>query len=167
MKKILLFVVILVAIAAVFMITKNTTNAPSDDTTEVTDERLPTDRNMPPPTETTPIHGITETGGDTIEKEIMVSYGPNGFEPKEVTTTLGSKVTWVNESENFMWVAASKHPVHADYPEKTDKDCLGSAFDQCISVGTGESYSFKFMQKGSWNYHNHVAPNNWGTVVVQ
>lgn len=170
MKKGILTLIVVLTVIIIFVFTKGTTNAPSDDMLGGTSE---TD------TETTSGEdvGLSDTGAseqntpDTIVnvpiEEALVTYGPNGFGPKTVTIQTGQTVTFVNESENAMWVAASKHPVHADYPEKTANDCLGSAFDQCTASSIGTSYSFAFNKKGSWNYHNHVNPGHWGTVVVQ
>lgn len=169
MKKGFIALVVIFVIIALFVITKKTSNAPSDDITGTTAEIETETGTMPtPPTTATPATSSDQlpTSSATI-KETIVAYGPQGFTPKTVTIKIGEMATFVNESENSMWVAASKHPVHADYPEKTDKDCLGSAFDQCTASGIGTSYSFTFNKKGSWNYHNHVNPSHWGTIVVE
>ncbi len=166
MKKGLIALIIVIAAIAIFMLTKDTTHAPSEgmvDDSKGTENMTDTTTPPAPPLD----QKVTDSEANTTAQEVTVTYGPNGFEPKSVSIKLGQKVTWVNESENSMWVASSKHPMHADYPEKTAKDCLGSAFDQCEASAMGTSYSFTFNKKGSWNYHNHVAPNNWGTVVVE
>ncbi len=171
MKKGFLAFLIILAAMAIFMLTKRTSNAPSEDMLDdapITDTAaIPGENGSVPPDTTTPDQNAASSTASLPAKETIVTYGPKGFEPKTITIKVGEKVTFVNESENGMWVGSSKHPIHADYPEKTSKDCLGSAFDQCAASGTGTSYSFTFNKKGSWNYHNHVAPNNWGTVVVE
>ncbi|TSC62209.1 MAG: Plastocyanin [Parcubacteria group bacterium Gr01-1014_48] len=166
MKKILIILVIIGAIIALFTLTKKTTQAPSDTTAldSTIEGEIPSDgTEAESNTATLPDNSM----GETPLTEMTVAYGPKGFDPKSVTIKAGQTVTFVNESESSMWVGSSMHPTHADYPEKTANDCLGSAFDQCEAVGTGGSYSFTFNKKGSWGYHNHVAPNNWGTVVVE
>lgn len=171
MKKGFWIFIIILAAMAIFMLTKGTSNAPSEgvlgDDTPATDTATVPDKNTNLPNTNTPEQNAASSTVSTPTKETTVTYGPKGFEPKAITIKAGQTVTFVNESENGMWVGSSKHPIHADYPEKTSKDCLGSAFDQCAASGTGTSYSFTFNKKGSWNYHNHVAPNNWGTVIVE
>jgi hypothetical protein len=66
-----------------------------------------------------------------------------------------------------MWVASAQHPTHTVYPEKTDADCLGSAFDACEGVSPGNSWSFTFNEVGEWGYHNHLRANHWGRVIVE
>ena len=165
MKKAVLFLIVILAVVGIFILTRDTTNAPSDDT-EVTDTQITPDGNLPPVT-TGEDQNADGSTADEVMEEVTVAYGPNGFQPKSVEIKMGQVVTFVNESESSMWVASAKHPTHTDYPEKTDKDCLGSAFEQCVASGVGTSYSFTFNDKGSWNYHNHLMPSHWGTVVVK
>jgi len=40
-------------------------------------------------------------------------------------------------------------------------------FDACTSISTGGEWSFRFMQDGSWDYHDHRIPGRIGTIVVQ
>ncbi len=165
MKKALIFLVVIIAVLGVFVLTKRTTTAPTNDSIETGAPSDTTEPTTPPAGTPTPTPSPADTS--TATQGMTVTYGPKGFDPKSITIKSGETVTFVNESESGMWVASSKHPTHADYPEKTDKDCLGSTFDECVSVGTGGSYSFTFKKTGTWNYHNHVAPSDWGTVVVE
>ena len=56
-----------------------------------------------------------------------------------------------------MWVASAPHPTHTNYP----------GFDAKQGVASGEKYSFTFDKAGSWNYHDHLIPSNFGTIVVE
>lgn len=167
MKKVLIIIVVIAAIVALFVLTKKTTQAPSGSDTVANDSVETGPDETKTPSDTPTEENISNDTTRTPTTETTVTYGPKGFDPKSITIKAGQKVTFVNEGESSMWVASSKHPTHGDYPEKTAKDCLGSAFDECEAVGTGGSYSFTFNKEGSWNYHNHVAPNDWGTVVVK
>ncbi len=95
---------------------------------------------------------ISTTG--TNSEENTVVYTNSGFVPNSLIVTVGTKVTFINQSGNTMWVGSDSHPVHTEY----------SAFDQ---LKTGESYSFAFTETGTYNYHNHVFPSHTGMVIVE
>ncbi len=95
------------------------------------------------------------TTTETVESVVM--YTTDGFVPKELKIKSGTTINFVNEKEGLMWVASNTHPVHTDL----------SGFDQLKGVGKGEQYSFAFAQKGSWGYHNHLAPADSGTIIVE
>ena len=97
----------------------------------------------------------------------VVIYTNNGFEPKNLEISLGDTVRFVNESSRGMWVASDIHPTHRKYPEKSDSDCLGSSFDQCSNVSSGESWEFTFNSEGDHGYHNHARASNRGTISVR
>jgi plastocyanin len=86
-----------------------------------------------------------------------IRYTDQGFTPERLVVEEGTTVTFVNESSGRMWVASAMHPTHEILP----------AFDQLTAVATGADYEFTFDQAGTWNFHNHVAANHTGTVVVQ
>lgn len=91
------------------------------------------------------------------KNQVTIEYDEDGFEPKSVTVKSGTSVIWKNDADNSVWVASAPHPAHTDYP----------GFDQLKGVGKGESYTFTFTKVGKWNYHNHLKPGDWGTVVVE
>lgn len=97
----------------------------------------------------------------------IVRYTATGFSPREITIEKGEIVTFINESTSGMWVASAVHPTHTVYPEKTGNDCLGSAFDACEALSSGESWSFTFNKEGTWVYHNHTRANHTGTITVE
>ncbi|MEK9182927.1 MAG: hypothetical protein AAB849_00245 [Patescibacteria group bacterium] len=70
-----------------------------------------------------------------------------------------------NQSARSMWPASGFHPTHTVYP--TTGGCLGSTFDACKGVLPGESWSFQFDIAGSWKYHNHLNPADFGMIVVE
>lgn len=105
---------------------------------------------MVSPTET-PSANLTQNNTVTT-----VRFTGNGFDPDIVTVQNGDSVTWINDSDQQMWIASNPHPTHTDYP----------AFDELQSVGRNESYTFKFTKSGVWGYHNHPNPNISGKVIV-
>jgi plastocyanin len=100
----------------------------------------------------------------------IVKHTSEGFKPVAITVNVGDTVTWTNEADEAMWPATDIHPIHRNYPGSDMKKCgtpeEKETFDSCRAVGKGESYSFTFSQKGSWNYHNHRSPSEKGVVVV-
>lgn len=101
------------------------------------------------------------------EVAATIVYTDKGYEPNEVTISLGQAVRWVNNSPGEMWPAAAVHPTHAIYPQKSDSDCLGSSFDSCRRLQPGESYEFTFSYEGDWKFHDHVRPSKTGVVHVK
>lgn len=87
------------------------------------------------------------------ERDNVVVYTADGFEPQELTVSQGEEVTWVSTGPE-MWVASNQHPAHNEYPE----------FDQ---LETGEMYTFQFDEPGEWDYHNHVNDRDGGTIIVE
>jgi plastocyanin len=103
---------------------------------------------------------------DDMIEEIIITYGPNGFEPGTVTINKGQTVRWINQSGGAMWVASAMHPTHTVYPGSDIKKCgtVATIFDQCAN---GASYEFMFNEIGEWGYHNHSRANHFGKVIVQ
>lgn len=97
-------------------------------------------------------------------KTITVKIINSGFSPSAVNIKKGDSVTWVNESASPAWPASAFHPTHTAYPSAGG--CLGSTFDACKGLATGESWTFKFDEVGSWKYHDHLDASVFGTVNV-
>lgn len=100
---------------------------------------------------------------------MTVRYTNDGFSPATLTVKKGTRVTFVNESADEMWVGSSEHPTHTEYDGTTKSEHCNdgipstTSFDQC-AVGT--TYSFTFDKVGSWEYHNHTSSGEKGTIVV-
>lgn len=92
----------------------------------------------------------TETSQETI------TLTSDGFSPKTLTIKTGTKVTWTNQSGSDATVNSSPHPVHTDYPPLN----LGS-------FPSGGTLSLTFDKLGTYKYHNHLNPSQFGTIVVQ
>ena len=88
------------------------------------------------------------------------------YRPKSLTIRKGETVTWTNKGTRANWPASDNHPTHGVYPSAT-KGCIGSAFDACMGLKTGESFTFQFDRTGVWEYHDHLAPGLVGTVNVE
>lgn len=86
----------------------------------------------------------------------LVTYTDTGFAPASITVKKGTTVTFVNSSAGSMWVASAPHPTHTNYPE----------LDQLKSVEKNGMYEFAFDKVGTWKYHNHMKPTDFGSVTV-
>ncbi|PIT91022.1 hypothetical protein COU17_02505 [Candidatus Kaiserbacteria bacterium CG10_big_fil_rev_8_21_14_0_10_49_17] len=106
-----------------------------------------------------------EPMGDPIF-HALISYTNDGFDPAEVTIKKGETVRFVNNSDRDTWPASAIHPTHSIYPEKTDADCLGSAFDACRPLKAGEFWEFTFNEAGEWGFHDHLQASDRGKVIV-
>lgn len=104
---------------------------------------------------------VSASSGNGLEKggvaaRTVVTFTNKGFSPSPVTVKKGTVVTFVNESNNSMWVASDPHPTHTLLP----------GFDELASVGNGGTYDYTFVKVGTWTYHNHLTPTIKGTVIV-
>lgn len=86
----------------------------------------------------------------------QVRYTDEGFLPKTIEVTAGTMVEFVNESDTQMWVASDTHPSHERLP----------TFDQFNGTAPGTSYNYLFDKPGAWSYHDHLNPEDEGTVIV-
>ena len=120
----------------------------------------------------------TNTGGTSVDVgvDVGVSNTPttatvtltdSGFTSQHITIKKGGTVTWVNESDGNMWVGSAMHPTHTAYSGTTLSehcdDATDTSFDQCKN---SDRYSFTFDKIGKWNYHNHAASSQFGSVTV-
>ncbi len=99
-------------------------------------------------------------------KPSIVAVTDTGFIPKKVYLYPGDTVTWINTGSQKHWPASDEHLTHGNYPQKSERDCLGSLFDACRGINPGEQWSFIYAFEGVWTYHDHLFPEITGTIVV-
>jgi plastocyanin len=73
------------------------------------------------------------------------------FKPKELTITVGTKVTWVNKDDVPHTATSTNRPV---------------VFDSKV-LDTDQSYSFIFSSPGTYKYYCKAHPHMIGTVIVK
>ncbi len=86
-----------------------------------------------------------------------ISYTDKGFSPSSIEVSVGTKVTFINQSGGLMRVASAAHPTHQALP----------GFDQLTAEPNGVSYEYTFTKAGTWEYHNHLNPGMRGLVTVK
>ncbi len=142
----------LIAVLLIAVLSSGCVSMSSEDTDTTPDE-------MP---ETQP---DTDNNGRQTQNN-TVFYTDSGFQPQTIEIEQGETVTWLDRSSNPMWVASNRHPSHTQYDGNSLSQHCGSGeepFDQCEP---GEVFSFTFEKQGTWQYHNHKAAGDQGTVVV-
>ena len=112
-----------------------------------------TSQPTPPPLEKkTPPAAVNSNDSITIQYTDRGQFSPN---PLEVAQ--GKTVVFVNASKKLLWIASDPHPLHTALPSLNSRDVLFA----------NERYSYTFATAGSWGYHNHLAPDQHGVVVVK
>ncbi len=118
-----------------------------------------------------PVSQETNLPQQEAGSQVIIMYTDQGYSPASVTIKKGDTVVWKNESAKDMWPASAFHPTHTVYPgsgiEKCNKAEQPNIFDACAPVGPGSSWSFKFLQQGSWKFHDHLFPTKFGTINVE
>ncbi len=113
---------------------------------------------------------IESDANQTITNHEVV-YTDSGFSPSTLTIKAGNSVTFKNQSSAGMWVASASHPSHTVYSgtslQQHCPDGVATAFDECVAVTSGGSWSFTFNKSGSWGYHNHPNASKFGKIVVE
>lgn len=117
----------------------------------------------------TPVASVTQETPQAEQN--VVIYTDKGYSPNVLYTKVGTTITFKNESSEAAWTASDIHPSHTRYSGTSLRDhCLDitkTAFDACAGIQPGNSWQFTFIKKGAWNYHDHLAPWNTGTIVVE
>ena len=89
-------------------------------------------------------------------KSFTIKITSGGFEPKEITIPINSKIIFTNENSEPSWPASNYHPSHDLYPE----------FDIKRPLEPGKNWTFQFKQTGSWGFHDHLDPRFTGKIIV-
>jgi|SRR3989344_1022160 len=85
-----------------------------------------------------------------------VTLTSSNFEPAVITIAAGQTVVWNNRSGVAISINSAPHPTHADYPP--------------LNIGlveNGASASLTFPTAGTYKYHNHLNPSQYGSIIVQ
>jgi plastocyanin len=155
MKGIIIIIIIVIAVAGFLLLRDGASN--TDDIMNVATDEMPTEESANNIADINVELGDISSDIDTTAEVIVVTYSDDGFAPKKISVAQGQKVRFVNKSSSNMWVASDVHPSHKIMPE----------FDNKESIGNGESYEFTFTKSGAWTYHNHINPNDVGTITVE
>lgn len=114
----------------------------------------------PDTTNNTQSESITEESTEPIteptEAGTAIELTSSGFSPKDIEIAVGTKVVWTNNSGKAATVNTGPHPVHTGYSPLN----LGS-------FNNGETLELVFDKAGTYSYHNHLSPQEGGTITVK
>ena len=112
-------------------------------------------------------YGVTGKADVTQDAySVTIILTDDGFTPRDIEVVPGTRVRFLNSSSDTFWPASGVHPTHSLYPEKEPTDCLGSSFDACKALTSGEFYDFTFYYVGRWTFHDHLHAYHTGSVTV-
>lgn len=118
-----------------------------------------TDEETAPAGEETPDIPLGQTVIDIPAEPFAVSVRENGFAPVYGRVLSGTAVTWTNDSSHVIEIAPDDHPSHQRYQGVWEDVGAGR-------IAPGETYTFIFSVPGSYSYHNHLIPEQTGTITV-
>lgn len=87
---------------------------------------------------------------------ILIRYTNSGFTPVKVSVKAGTQITILNDSSSELDFNSDPHPSHTDNAEFN----VGK-------IAQGEDKTFAVTKLGTWGYHNHLNPDDKGSIVVQ
>jgi len=96
------------------------------------------------------------TDSENAESSATITFDGISFSPSEVTVTAGGTVKFVNESDTTIEPASDNHPTH----EANSEINMGE-------IAPGESATTTVDAEGTWEYHDHLNPDNTGTIIVE
>ncbi len=103
--------------------------------------------------------------------QAVITYTDSGFSPNTLTVKAGTTATFKNQSSEPFWPASNVHPSHMAYDGTSMAEhCqnpTSNAFDACVGVQPGASWTFTFNKIGTWSYHDHLNPGMRGSITVQ
>lgn len=138
MKRVLPFVVVVIAIAVIVAIALGNKNDNTNPTT--------------PPASTNSSNNNSQNNNQTSntpQAANQVSIANMSFSPASITVKKGSTVTWTNND-------SIAHTVTAD---------SGNTFDSG-TLDPGKTFTHTFNDTGSFAYHCNIHPEMHGTVTV-
>jgi len=91
-----------------------------------------------------------------LSPERIIIRTEEGFSPERLVVRQGDRVTFRNNSAHPSWPASDLHPSHGIYP----------AFDPHEPLAPGAEWTFVFEMPGRWAFHDHLAANKVGEVIV-
>lgn len=153
MKKsyLLILVAVLILVGGAYALVKNG----DDKVTNNTNTTANTTPSTQPEGNTTE-ESTEQPAEENDSTEATITYSDDGFTPSNLTVQAGDVVTIKNDSSDAMEFNSAVHPTHTENTELN----IGE-------VAAGASKTFTVNKVGTWNYHNHLNPNDTGTLVVE
>ena len=146
MRNIVIGIIVVVVIIVGFLFFRSFSQTPS----------VPVVQKQPTTTSATPSTGA----GEESESSTTITYTSSGFSPSDVTIKSGGSVTWMNDGDREIQIAANPHPVHTG-----NKEVSGGGF--VLTLQPGEQATVTMNEVGSHGYHNHLNSSQGGTITIE
>lgn len=98
----------------------------------------------------------TNEPGESQEVAATIAYDGTNFTPATITVQTGDTIEVKNDSENVMYFASDKHPIHLDNSELNVGD-----------IQPGSSAIITVTSQGTWGYHDHYNASAGGEIIVE
>ena len=93
-----------------------------------------------------------------LTRSATITITNDGMQPDSLLISSGTQVTWTNTDSSAHQIAADPYPKNDSIPGFNSNNLLLSK----------DSYSFTFVQPGTYHYHDQLNPLTlMGTVVVR
>ena len=86
----------------------------------------------------------------------VITMDSGGFHPASITIRTQDSIRFENSGDGDRWPASNNHPTHDIYP----------GFDAGKPIAAQDTWDFVFTKEGSWNYHDHLHPEQRGVIIV-
>ncbi len=93
-------------------------------------------------------------------KESSVTFTNDGVSRNCIIVTSGSKITWVNSSDQEVHVSTDPHPIHTGNKEISNNEFV-------LKVAPGQQAEVTLTKRGKFGHHDHLSPAKRGTIIVQ
>lgn len=111
-----------------------------------------------PTSKTTPASqksGESTMSTHEADQNVTITYTDKGFLPASYMIKTGGTVTVINQSSRDLEFSSNNHPAHTDEAE-LNMDTLAP----------GKSGTFTVTKVGTWGFHNHLTPDDTGSLMV-
>lgn len=97
-----------------------------------------------------------QTAAAPQPKTVTVFIVNGKFDPATLSVNVNDTVVWLNKDATNHQIMSNPHPTHSALSD------LSSGI-----LGTNQTFSYKFTQTGTYQYHDETLPTSVGTVEVK
>ncbi|OGE87723.1 MAG: hypothetical protein A3J07_03350 [Candidatus Doudnabacteria bacterium RIFCSPLOWO2_02_FULL_49_13] len=95
--------------------------------------------------------------GVVNSQTLTVVMNDGKFDPASLAAAVCDHLVFRNDDSVLRWPAVGPHPTHSSYP----------GFDAGRGLHQGESFEFVLNRPGQYNFHDHLADEMVGTVIIE
>lgn len=103
---------------------------------------------------------IQESTSVQLQIENLIFITDSHILPSILTLNKNDKVTWINNSNNSVWLTSLVYLT-------SSVKCGPDIFDSCKEIKPKEKWSFTFSKVGKWEYYDRFNPSLRGKIIVK